>query len=88
MKHKLSETWHQFRDWMHGRGRNIIILAVIVGASMHDRKLLLRMAWRRSVLSTVRCGANNDTDSGAAGSDDRGRGFPAGGAERDTDRKC
>ena len=55
---------------------------------MHDRKLLLRMAWRRSVLSTVRCGANDDTDSGAAGSDDRGRGFPAGGAERDTDRKC
>ena len=32
MKHKLSETWHQFRDWMHGRGRNIIILAVVVGA--------------------------------------------------------
>lgn len=56
---------------------------------MHDRKLLLRMAWA-AIRSINRSdgGANNDTDSGAAGSDDRGRGFPAGGAERDTDRKC
>lgn len=32
MKDKGSGAWHSFREWMHGKGRNIIILAIVVGA--------------------------------------------------------